>query len=225
MNQNIRALLARVIGVVMALALSVCVLACVIWVLGTSASIMQRQFEQHAPPPTTGLSGEHYPAMAAMITGYLAGSVPEFQYAVDGLPQFHDYEQQHMADCLTLFQLDKRVLWISAGAALAALAAALLLRDRRRTAFGCFLGSTLVLLAVAVIGVLGAIDFDSLFVLFHQLSFNNGLWLLDPHTDLLIRLMPIGFFISYAAIGLSIWIGALVVMTGVSGVLAFRHKR
>ena len=55
----------------------------------------------------------------------------------------------------------------------------------------------------------GAVDFDSLFVLFHRLSFSNSLWLLNPRTDLLIRLMPTDFFIHYAGILAGTWIGAL----------------
>ena len=57
----------------------------------------------------------------------------------------------------------------------------------------------------------------SLFILFHKLVFTNDLWLLDPRTDLLIRLMPIEFFISYAAIIGGLWLlgmaGLLILAT------------
>lgn len=38
------------------------------------------------------------------------------------------------------------------------------------------------------------VDFDSLFYLFHIVSFSNDLWLLDPTKDYLIMMFPQGFF-------------------------------
>lgn len=37
--------------------------------------------------------------------------------------------------------------------------------------------------------------FDQGFTMFHQLSFQNNFWLLDPSKDLLINLFPVSFFI------------------------------
>ena len=72
-----------------------------------------------------------------------------------------------------------------------------------------------ILAAVTLIIIAACIDFDSLFVLFHKVAFTNDLWLLDPRTDLLIRLMPIEFFISYAAIIGGLW------LLGMVGLLVF----
>ena len=79
----------------------------------------------------------------------------------------------------------------------------------------------LAFLVCTALVVWGAADFEGLFVLFHRLSFDNGLWLLNPQTDLLIRLMPTSFFVSYAAILGGTWLGALLVMAAV----AWRLKR
>ena len=54
-------------------------------------------------------------------------------------------------------------------------------------------------------------DFDGLFVTFHRVAFSNEGWLLDPRTDLLIRLMPTNFFVALGIRGL---IRALVIPTG-----------
>ena len=76
-----------------------------------------------------------------------------------------------------------------------------------------------ILAAVTALIVLACIDFDSLFVLFHKVAFTNDLWLLNPQTDLLIRLMPIEFFISYAAIIGCCW------LLGMTGLLVFATIR
>ena len=73
-----------------------------------------------------------------------------------------------------------------------------------------------ILAIVTAIIIAACIDFNSLFILFHKVAFTNDLWLLDPSTDLLIRLMPIEFFISYAAMIGGLWLCAMVVLLAVS---------
>ena len=41
-------------------------------------------------------------------------------------------------------------------------------------------------------------DFHRYFMIFHEIFFKNDLWLLDPDTDLLIRMLPEGFFLDMA---------------------------
>lgn len=45
-----------------------------------------------------------------------------------------------------------------------------------------------------VLLLLLAIDFDSMFVLFHELAFNNDAWLFDARTDPIITVLPQEFF-------------------------------
>lgn len=109
---------------------------------------------------------------------------------------FNDREKAHMVDVQNLFLggMDLRL-----GAASVFIIALIVLiftkADWKRIlprsfliGVGCF---------IAVVGVLGgfiATDFNKYFVMFHHLFFNNDLWILDPYTDLLIRMLPEGFF-------------------------------
>jgi uncharacterized membrane protein len=54
----------------------------------------------------------------------------------------------------------------------------------------------------AFLEVWAVVDFEGLFVTFHRVAFPQGGWVLDPRTDLLIRLMPVSFFIRLGVIGL-----------------------
>jgi integral membrane protein (TIGR01906 family) len=45
------------------------------------------------------------------------------------------------------------------------------------------------------VGLLVMSDFNKYFLMFHEMLFDNDLWLLDPRTDLLIRMLPEGFFL------------------------------
>ena len=75
-----------------------------------------------------------------------------------------------------------------------------------------------------VLGIVIAVDFDGFFLQFHQLSFANDLWLLDPAHDYLIMMFPQGFWFDAA---LYIAVGALAgaVITGLTGWLMLKPKR
>ncbi|MBQ8654520.1 MAG: DUF1461 domain-containing protein [Clostridia bacterium] len=207
--------LSRMTGFVLALSFAVLTLALIINILGTTAPLMNALMERFAPSGATGLPAEEYPAMAEMITSYLAGKAETFQYTwtdAQGVTYlaFRDYEQQHMADCLGLFRLCRRVGLISGLFFAACMGVSLMLRSRRHTAQGFLAGGAATLTVLAALAVWGLADFDGLFVLFHQLSFDNGLWLLNPDTDLLIRLMPIEFFTTYAAVLATGWLSVML---------------
>lgn len=185
---------------------------------GGSAPLMLSLMERCAPPQDTGLPGEQYPAMAEMITDYLSGRAGEFQLTyTDGQGVeylcFHEKEQLHMADVKRLFDLDRTVMLLaSAALALLGLGAYALRPFRRWTALGVQTGCLLVLAALTGAALWAAVDFSGAFVLFHRLSFTNDLWLMDPRTDLIIRLMPIDFFMQYAAVIGGTWLGAVLLL-------------
>ena len=203
-------------GLLLALSLCLTALSGILWVLGTTPDIMLPMMRRFAPGETTGLPDEEYPEMVHMITRYLAGDVKEFQhrYIADGelIEAFQPHEQQHMADCLALFQLDWRVLVAAGLLSLWLLLIVLLWWKERQVWRWCVTGLGALIAAVALVAVAAMADFNRLFILFHELSFSNDLWLLDPRTDLLIRLMPTNFFTTYAAIlGVS-WLALMGLM-------------
>lgn len=55
-------------------------------------------------------------------------------------------------------------------------------------------GGLLTLGLVLAVGLFALVGFDSLFLLFHQVSFTNDLWQLDPRTDYLLIMFPQGFW-------------------------------
>lgn len=49
-----------------------------------------------------------------------------------------------------------------------------------------------------ITGLFLAIDFDTTFVIFHKIFFNNDYWLFDPITDPIINILPSTFFLHCA---------------------------
>ncbi len=121
----------------------------------------------------------------------------------EGLAQlFNEREVSHMRDVYGLFE-DMRLIRIVAFPLAAALLFAAAFKNARWTRtlpMGGALGAALFFAPLAVAGIWAAIDFHGAFRAMHRLLFNNMLWLLDPDTDYLIRLLPQEFFERISAI-------------------------
>ena len=194
--------LAFACGMAGALSLLFSALLLAVWLLGTQPAVMLPLMRHDAPPEAAGLPQERYPEAVEVITGYLSGRTDVFQLAgPEGKLLFHDYEQAHMRDCRALFGLVRTALRILLPLAGLCAAGALLLRGQTRF---LRLGVRWSLLAAgalfAALLIWALADFDGLFVRFHQTFFTNDLWLLNPQTDLLVRLMPLPYFIHCALI-------------------------
>lgn len=206
----------KIIAACAAISISLSLLALIIDCAALSEGLMLRLMCRYAPPESTLLPEAEYEPVVRMIVEYLKGDRPDFQhiFTVNGMEYaaFNAREQQHMADVQGLFRLCNGQVWMLIAIAVVAMLAELrlyweesLLRTFRRTLL-C------VLILAVGIAVLACADFDSVFVLFHRIAFTNDLWLLDPRTDLLIRLMPTDFFVRYAAIIGGGWLLCMTVL-------------
>ena len=136
-------------------------------------------------------------------------------------PPFHARELTHLYDCRMLLSPTQPGMLY----AVLLLAAALLIfagrRLRPEVVGSAWLASALVLLPIVMLGIWAVIDFNSAFSFFHRLLFTNDLWLLDPATDLLIRICPSGMF---ASMGLRIALRAAAVLLGIPAVLTILKR-
>ena len=117
---------------------------------------------------------------------------------VEGKEQdfFNERDRLHMRDVRNLFLGGMKV-----GVICLAVAAVILAvlrkreKDWKRLYFRTY---SIALSAWLVIGVLLGIafrvDFTTCFTIFHKLFFTNNLWVFDPETDYMIRMLPEGFF-------------------------------
>ena len=217
----------HILSILSALLLSLCILALIMSSI-TDPGLMRPLMEHFAPPEDTRLPAAEYKPVAEMIDDYLHGDTQIFQhiFTVDGTEYaaFNQKEQQHMADVQGLFGLCNSQVWAFLAVAAIAVIIEFRLFSEERTLRTFRRTVATILTAVAAIAVAAVIDFDSLFTLFHQIAFTNDLWLLDPRTDLLIRLMPIEFFISYAAIIGGLWLLGMVTMLVVSTLFIRKAK-
>ncbi|MBQ6174796.1 MAG: DUF1461 domain-containing protein [Clostridia bacterium] len=218
-SRTSRSSLALLCGILLALALGVGVLGGMLWSFGTSAALMEPALQWDAVPEELGLTQADREPIARLIADTMAGRVSVFQYK--GL--FSRQAETHMADCAPLFRLARTVGLIGFGVFLAALGLCFFCGDWRKSAVGILIGTGILLVCAAALGVWGLIDFDSLFTAFHRLMFTNDDWMF-PAGDLLITLMPVTFFTRYAAIGGGLWLASLIALAAVA-VLLIRKSR
>jgi integral membrane protein (TIGR01906 family) len=81
---------------------------------------------------------------------------------------------------------------------------------------------SVTLAAVVGVGLATLFGFERLFLLFHQLSFANDLWILDPRTDYLLIMFPGGFwFDATMRVALTSVLGAVLLVSVGVGILAY----
>lgn len=85
-------------------------------------------------------------------------------------------------------------------------------------ALGIFGGLTIVL------GGLISMDFNRCFTIFHEIFFDNDLWIFDPDTDYMIRMLPEGFFFDFVIRIGSVFVISLIVFA-VLFYLAARYEK
>ena len=114
---------------------------------------------------------------------------------------FNQREIAHMEDVKGLFVgalVLRRICILTAAACILVM---FLLKGRakkilpRTLCVGTGLFFAVLLLLAGIIST----DFNRYFVIFHEIFFDNDLWILDPATDLLINIVPEPFFMDTAA--------------------------
>ena len=196
-------------------------LTAVHWV-GTDAQLYYSEQMKAGILPAAGITEADLRAADAQLADYLSGRNPRTDRMDDPqawLPEaqrnaFNERELTHLRDCLYLFDLLRRVRSrLIPWAVALILGGAWLLQDRRQARRCVLLSPVILLLPLTVFAVFAAADFDAAFTLFHKILFRNDLWLLNPATDLLIRICPASMFMH---MGVKIALCALAAMAAVT---------
>ena len=142
---------------------------------------------------------------------------------------FTEREKTHMADCKVLFDGG---FAIRKGAAVVFVALTLLLVFKKKFSLRRFLKyaalfSVIIAAAAGILAIAASIDFNGCFIVFHELFFNNDLWILDPAEDLIINILVEPFF-GDMALKIALYCAAVlavIVITGAGIYLSDKKRR
>ncbi|MDR1687437.1 MAG: TIGR01906 family membrane protein [Clostridiales bacterium] len=127
-------------------------------------------------------------------------------------PFFNEREIYHMQDVQALFAGGFLLRNISFAFFFAVLILAAVKKDFYAF-MRCTFFSVLILLASSVLlTAVISLNFDAAFTKFHEIFFNNDLWILNPATDLLINIVPLNFFMDLSRLIAAIFIGFIAVL-------------
>jgi integral membrane protein (TIGR01906 family) len=182
----------------------------------------------------TGLPSSQLLAATRTIRNYFTNDERDLNITVlntDGQPQtlFNQREIAHMRDVKALVQRFYALLAIAILVVAAYAAAALLWNfgSVRGLARAALAGSILTVALVLAFGAAALLGFDQLFTEFHVLSFSNDFWQLDPATDHLVQMFPLGFWFDVSmfvgvlalaiSVALAIFAGTVLLLTRGAG--------
>ena len=187
-------------------------------VLYSDMSVYRKEYEKYEVLDELDMTMDDAMYVTREMMDYLRGDKETLSVIteVEGKRQdfFNEQDRFHMREVRDIFAGGLRLRT----AALVAAAVSLLILYMCRADVKKILPQTyqvavgIVLIPTAGIGIAAAIDFNSVFVQFHNIFFDNDLWLFDPAEDFMIRMLPEGLFYDMAFRVGSLFAGILVIL-------------
>ena len=189
----------------------------------TEARLYEYGFNKYQISQVTGIAESELDTVAQHLIDYFDSKVDSAQVMVSKAEEefslFNKRELVHLQDVKHLIQFDYMVQRIAL--ILMVVCGFVLLLGRkdkwRILCKGVFWGSLATLVLVVILILWAIFGFEQLFLLFHQLSFSNEFWILNPTSDYLIMLFPEPFFFDVALFGL----GAVILESLLLGGITF----
>ncbi len=209
-------------------------LTCVSQAVFGNMNYFRKEFEKYNVTRNIDMEMDDIMYVMDELMDYLHGDredLEEIVTEVNGETRdfFTEREKTHMADCKVLFDGG---FAIRKGAAVVFAALTLLLVFKKKFSLRRFLKyaalfSVIIAAAAGILAVAASIDFNGCFIVFHELFFNNDLWILDPAEDLIINILVEPFFADMA-LKIALYCAAVlavIVITGAGIYLSDKKRR
>ncbi|MDW7668606.1 MAG: TIGR01906 family membrane protein [Bacillota bacterium] len=155
----------------------------------------ETKLEENNTEIVTGIEKEKLLEISKEIIKYLDGERDDLNIKITEGEEavFGEREIEHMKDVRDLF--DKGFI-IKNALFLTAIISFLILKFyyKENLSKTLLIGGIIFSFLLMGIGVIIVFNFNKAFVVFHQVLFNNDLWILNPKEDVLIQMLPSNFF-------------------------------
>ncbi len=191
----------------------------------------QKEYEKYEVLDDLDMNMEDVMDVTHKMMAYLRGDREELvvNTYVDGKEQdfFNEQDWFHMAEVRDIFCNALTIRWGALGIFIVSMTVLFIMKANwRKLVAGWFMGLTAAFAAIA--GVLAYFitrNFSQCFVIFHEIFFDNDLWIFNPETDYMIRMLPEGLFADFAArIGIFA-VGVLILFVIAAWILYKLSKR
>lgn len=178
------------------------------------------EFDKNNIPETTQIPKEELNKASKIIREYFANEEKYLKLEVyqNGVLRsiYSEKEISHMRDVKTLIKGLYVLSTISLTLILTTIIWGIAIKKSRFIAVLLKLLSSsakYILITAIILGIVSILAFEQVFLIFHEISFANDLWMLDPSKDYLIMMFPQTFFLEATLlIGLFILIECLILI-------------
>ena len=181
------------------------------------------EYNKNGTYETIGISQYDLERVTYKLMYYIKGDVENLEVHADingeGREFFNDLEKAHMVDVKQLFQIGYAVRNIAVVVFFITYLCAFVYKRRPalREYAKSFIGLTLVFItACGGLVLIIFSNFNKYFTIFHEIFFDNDMWILDPATDLLINIVPLPFFIDIFKVVILLFFLAILIMMIIS---------
>lgn len=160
----------------------------------------EKEYQKYHVTDSLGMKLDDVMKVTDYMMDYLIGREEELSIVteVDGREQdfFNEQDRFHMGEVRDLFLGGLRLRnGCAAAALLLLLGAGFWKADFKRLLPKAYLRAVLIWLAWgSLLAVAFTVDFTRCFTIFHEIFFDNDLWMFNPSEDYMIRMLPEGFF-------------------------------
>ena len=161
----------------------------------------EKEYAKDQTAERIGMSEEDLMVSTNTLLDYLQDDrddiVIEVEVNGDKREVFDERETAHMVDVKALYQGAVSVRYVSLIAGVVLLCVAMVLSKEEKVKVlkdGFLFGIGLTITLIAAIAFYAVLDFTAFWTNFHELFFNNDLWLLNPNTSIMINMFPEVFF-------------------------------
>lgn len=171
------------------------------------ANYYKSEYQKLNTAESIGMSNEALFEATDALLDYLKGKRSDISciQEVNGTRRevFDQREKDHMVDVLALYQNASKVCLTFIGVGLLSLGYLFYLVKSKKRELSCVLWdvkdgfrqvvSAFLIVALGLV-VYALVDFSRFWTTFHEIFFNNDLWLLDPRISIMINMFPEEFF-------------------------------
>ena len=190
----------KFIGLINAVCLLLVLLCASVEIPTFSPAFYSAEYDKYGIPDHIQVAKGDLMTVTGRLLAYMKGRAPDLVIvtAVSGVQRefFNQREKDHMVDVRNLILGGFLIRNCAAAVIVVSLIILILARKRFLRAFAWAVSRVFIgfLVITAVLAAIVAANFDRAFTVFHEMFFNNSLWILNPDTDLLVNIVPLGFF-------------------------------